>query len=201
MNAPALPAGQTANRCLLSSELDARGASQLSRNIGPRLFVDIDFLAVVLRWMHILAAITAVGGTIFSRVALLPAAGTLADEPRRALLEGVRSRWSKYIAAAILFLLVSGLWNFMQMERAYKLGALYHALFGIKFLLAFVIFFLASVLNGRSALAQKLRANVRFWLTLNMTLAILVVCISGVLRGLPHPPKNAVVAVQSEPGK
>ncbi len=56
--------------------------------------MEIDFLAVVLRWMHILAAITAVGGTIFSRVALLPAASSLADEPRRVLLEGIRSRWS-----------------------------------------------------------------------------------------------------------
>ncbi len=153
--------------------------------------MEIDFLGVVLRWMHILAAITAVGGTIFSRVALLPAASGLPEEPRRALLEGIRSRWSKFVAGAILFLLVSGLWNFMQMERAYKLGALYHALFGIKFLLAFAIFFLASVLNGRSALAQKVRANARCWLTVNMTMAILVVCISGVLRGLPHPPKIA----------
>jgi uncharacterized membrane protein len=163
--------------------------------------VDIDILGVVLRWMHILAAITAVGGTIFSRVALLPAVGSLPDEPRRALLEGIRSRWSKYVAAAILFLLVSGLWNFMQMERTYKLGALYHALFGIKFLLAFVIFFLASVLNGRSALAQKFRANARCWLTVNMTLAILVVCISGVLRGLPHPPKVAAAPAVVAPIK
>jgi uncharacterized membrane protein len=163
--------------------------------------VDIDILGVVLRWMHILAAITAVGGTIFSRVALLPAAGSLADEPRRVLLEGIRSRWSKYVAGAILFLLVSGLWNFMQMERSYKLGALYHALFGIKFLLAFAIFFLASVLNGRGALAQKLRANVRCWLTVNMTLAILVVCISGVLRGLPHPPKIAAAPAAVAPIK
>jgi uncharacterized membrane protein len=163
--------------------------------------VDIDILSVVLRWMHILAAITAVGGTIFSRVALLPAAGSLADEPRRVLLEGIRSRWSKYIAGAILFLLVSGLWNFMQMERTYKLGALYHALFGIKFLLAFAIFFLASVLNGRSGLAQKLRANARCWLTVNMTLAILVVCISGVLRGLPHPPKIAAAPAAVAPIK
>jgi len=163
--------------------------------------VDIDILSVVLRWMHILAAITAVGGTIFSRVALLPAAGSLADEPRRVLLEGIRSRWSKYVAGAILFLLVSGLWNFMQMERSYKLGALYHALFGIKFLLAFAIFFLASVLNGRGALAQKLRANARCWLTVNMTLAILVVCISGVLRGLPHPQKIAAAPAAVAPIK
>jgi uncharacterized membrane protein len=168
--------------------------------------VEIDFLSVVLRWMHILAAITAVGGTIFSRVALLPAASSLPEDPRRTLLEAIRSRWSKYVAAAILLLLVSGLWNFMQMEKTYKLGAAYHALFGIKFLLAFAIFFLASALNGRSALAQKLRANARCWLSVNMTLAILVVCISGVLRGLPHPPKTmaapaAAVSLNADPSK
>jgi uncharacterized membrane protein len=164
-------------------------------------------LGVILRWMHILAAITAVGGTIFARVALLPAVtGSLSDDARRGLMEAIRSRWSKYIAASILLLLVSGLWNFMQMERTYKLGALYHALFGIKFLLAFVIFFLASALHGRSGLAQKLRTNLGRWLTVNMVLAILVVCISGVLRGLPHPLKGAAASpaassAKIEPGK
>jgi hypothetical protein len=62
-------------------------------------------------------------------------------------------------------------------------------LFGIKFLLALAIFFLASVLTGHSARTQKFRDNRRLWLTVNLVLAVLVVCISGILRK-SDPPKK-----------
>ena len=48
----------------------------------------IDYLALVLRLLHILAVITAVGGMIFIRFALLPALDTIGDEQRRAELGG-----------------------------------------------------------------------------------------------------------------
>jgi uncharacterized membrane protein len=144
----------------------------------------LDWIAIVSRWAHILAAITAVGGTIFMRMALVPAAVALPDEERKKLHEQVRSRWVKFVMAAILFLLASGLYNFVQKNNQ-GLRPAYHMLFGIKFLLAFAIFFLASVLTGRSPAFAKMRANARFWLSLNMTLAIIVVCISGVLRAIP----------------
>lgn len=150
----------------------------------------LDWIAIVSRWAHILAAITAVGGTIFMRMALVPSVGVLPDDERKRLHEQVRSRWVKAVMAAILFLLLSGTYNIVMKEKQLKtveasVKSLYHMLFGIKFLLAFAIFFLASVLTGRSPAFANMRANARFWLSLNMTLAILVVCISGVLRALP----------------
>ena len=144
----------------------------------------LDWIAIVSRWAHILAAITAVGGTIFMRMALVPSVGVLPDDERKKLHEQVRSRWVKFVMAAILFLLVSGLYNFVQKNNQ-GLRPAYHMLFGIKFLLAFIIFFLASALTGRSPAFANIRANARFWLSLNMTLAIIVVCISGVLRAIP----------------
>ncbi|HVX63635.1 MAG TPA: hypothetical protein VHC19_23640 [Pirellulales bacterium] len=158
--------------------------------------MELDWIAIVARWAHILAAITAVGGTIFMRMALLPAVGSLDETNRKTLHEGVRSRWVKFVMLAILFLLASGIYNIIMKEKQLKTvddGAkgLYHMLFGIKFLLAFVIFFLASALTGRSPAFAKIRENARFWLTLNMILAILVVCISGVLRGIPLKAANA----------
>ncbi|HUY89521.1 MAG TPA: hypothetical protein VMV10_12370 [Pirellulales bacterium] len=163
----------------------------------------LDWIAIVSRWAHILAAITAVGGTIFMRTALLPSVGVLPDEERKKLHNGVRSRWVKFVMAAILFLLVSGIYNIIMKEKQLKTvedGAksLYHMLFGVKFLLACVIFFLASVLSGRSPAFAKMRENARMWLTLNMILALIVVCISGVLRAIPlkeaaQPPKAAAV--------
>lgn len=149
---------------------------------------DIKFGAVLLaslfRWMHILAAIAAVGGTIFARLALLPSLQELPEGHRKTLHEAIRSRWSKVVMASIGFLLISGVYNLVIISKAMPedMKPFYHPLFGIKFLLALVIFFIASAMTGRSAAFEKMRTNARFWLTLNMVLAILLVCISGVLR-------------------
>jgi hypothetical protein len=66
--------------------------------------------------------------------------------------------------------------------------------FGIKFLLALAIFALASLLAGRTAAAEALRKNARMWLNLNILLAVLVVCLSGVLRTAARTPKEAAPA-------
>jgi uncharacterized membrane protein len=149
--------------------------------------VDLDFLgAVVFRWLHILAAITAVGGAIFMRMALLPAAATLPEKERERLAEEVRSRWAKWVMAAILFLLISGFYNYFRYHQMYNLPGAYQMLFGIKFLLALAIFFLASVLSGRSEATEFFRSEPRQWLTLNVVLAVALVCISGLLKNMDH---------------
>lgn len=149
--------------------------------------MNLDWLGIVFRWLHVLSAITAVGGTIFMRMALVPSVSVLSEEQHRALHEQVRSRWVKFVMAAILFLIVSGIYNFaaklQTIDADYK--GLYHGLFGVKVILALIIFFLASALTGRSPALASIRQNARLWLTVNMALAILVVCISGVLRFIP----------------
>ena len=153
--------------------------------------IEINYLNLLFRWMHILPAIIAVGGSIFMRAALLPAVSGLSDSERPKFHEAVRSRWSKWVMGAVLFLLVSGFYNFFYNTRTYKLPPVYQMLFGIKFLLALGVFALASILSGRSSLAQKLRQNPRPWLNLNVTLAVLVVLLSGVMRTMDHGPKKA----------
>ena len=146
-------------------------------------------LEVLFRWMHILAAITAVGGTIFMRVALLPSQSVLSEESSEALREALRSHWAKVVHGCVLFLLVSGIFNIATIVNKYDVKGPYHPLFGVKFLLALAIFGIASVLVGRSPLAVRMRRNARFWLSVNMALAITLVCISVVLKVLPHVPK------------
>ncbi|MGH7137495.1 MAG: hypothetical protein ACREHD_17255 [Pirellulales bacterium] len=162
--------------------------------------MQFDWVAIVFRWMHILAAITAVGGTIFMRTALVPSVSILLDEQRKALHEHVRSRWVKFVMGAILFLLLSGFYNFfrrigLDFEEADG-KRLYNILFGIKFLLALVIFFVASALTGRAAALARFRQNAKFWLSVNVALAVIVVCISGVLRFIP-PKASASTASQT----
>lgn len=153
--------------------------------------MSIDIFGILFRWMHILAAIAAVGGMIFMRLALMPSLVVLSDESRKSLHEAVRSRWSKVVMAAIALLLASGLYNFVVTWQRFELPGYYVPLFAVKAVLALVIFFIASALVGRAAAFEKVRRNARFWLTLNLTLAILLVCISGVLRMADKKPKSA----------
>lgn len=154
-------------------------------------------LGMLFRWMHILAAIVAVGGTIFIRLALLPAVAELPDDTRKALHERVRQRWSKVVMAAIGLLLVSGLYNIGVVAMGYDVPGHYMPLFAVKFLLAMAIFFIASGLVGRSPALEPIRRNARFWLTLNVVLAVVLVCISGVLRMTPRAEKASAPAVGS----
>src|SRR5690606_8931127 len=99
-------------------------------------------------------------------------------------------RWSKIVAGAIGFLLVSGLYNFMLTVTQFRVPSWYHMVFGIKFLAALAIFAIASVLVGKTPAAEALRKNARLWLNVNIALAVLVVCLSGVLRTAEKTPKS-----------
>ena len=142
------------------------------------------YFNILLRWLHILSAVAAAGGTIFMRVALVPAVSVLPDEQRKELHEAVRRRWAMVVMAAILILLVSGLANFFTINRGLpaELKMLYHVLFGVKFLLSLVVFFIASALVGRSPALAAIRKNARVWLTVNLMLVVAVICIAGVMR-------------------
>jgi uncharacterized membrane protein len=152
----------------------------------------IDLGGLFFRWIHLLAAITAVGGTIFMRFALIPAASTvLSAEQHGALREAIRVRWSKVVMSAIGLLLISGFINLFRVLSGSipsPSQGLYHMLFGMKFLLALAIFFIASALAGRSEATRRFRDNARTWLTVNAVLAVILVCISGGLRQLRDVP-------------
>jgi uncharacterized membrane protein len=148
--------------------------------------MELDVVGIVFRWMHLLAAITAVGGVLFMRLALVPALKQLDDEASSRLREALRSNWSKMVFGAIFFLLVSGIYNFIMTLKSFDGTAprFYHMLFGFKFLLALGVFFIGSALAGHSKATQKIRDNTVFYLTINAVLAVTVVCLSGVLRAL-----------------
>lgn len=152
--------------------------------------MDFDVVTFVSRWLHVTAAVTAGGGALFMKLALHPAAEVLPAESRTILREAVRSRWSKVVRASIAVLLATGLFNFFTIMKTYELkGTPYHAIFGAKFLLAMAIFGLASVLVGRSDLAKRLREDAGKWLTILVSMLIVLLALSSALKNLPHVPK------------
>ncbi|MFC1758102.1 hypothetical protein ACFL2H_04955 [Planctomycetota bacterium] len=151
------------------------------------------FLELVLRWVHILSAITLVGGTIFMKYALLPGLKSLEAEQRETVAASIRGFWSKCVMATSGLLLISGFVNLFRIMKIYgtNFDGPYHAMVGIKMLLAFAIFALASILSGRSSNAQKLRQKESMWLNVNIGLAIAVVCIAGYMKSMDRTPKDA----------
>ncbi len=145
-----------------------------------------DPVTLVSRWLHILGAVTLLGGGIFVRLVLMPSAAVLPAEAHDQLRAGVRSRWSKILGALIAILLLTGFYNYLTKGVVdHKGQALYHALMGTKIILAFVVFFLGSLLAGKTGLAQKLQAKASLWLGVTLAMGIAIVMIAGYLRFVP----------------
>ena len=148
---------------------------------------------LLLRYLHILSAITLMGGTIFAYFAASPGLAELPEGERTKAHAAIRSRWNKFVMLTTLLLLVSGLANMVLIPMNFDLGdnrAAYSMWTGIKFVLALPIFFFAALLTGRSSLAQKIQANARTYMALNLVLALSMVLIGGALRFVDRKPKE-----------
>jgi len=137
---------------------------------------------IVSRVIHVATAIVLVGGSVFLRYVLMPAAAPLAEAEHDALRQRLMNRWKKVVHAGIALLLVSGIYNYIRQIPNHRGDGLYHALLGVKMLLALIVFFLGSALVGRSAAFEKLRKNRGRCLGLIVLLATLIVGISGFLK-------------------
>jgi hypothetical protein len=146
------------------------------------MLAEIDVIHVVSRWLHIGAAIVAIGGAAFARFALLPSLASLPAEEAGRLRDAVRSRWAKVTHICIALLLLTGGLNFYRMALVPKIPPLpYHPIFGVKLIAALAIFFFASALAGRSPGFAKFRAAAPRWLSVILFLAAVIVLLSGVL--------------------
>ena len=147
-------------------------------------------LDLLSRWVHIGTAIVVLGGSVFMRFILMPAAAELPDAEHEALRERVMARWKKFVMIGIGLFLVSGFYNYLVVSLPkHKGDKLYSALIGTKILLALGVFFLASALTGRAAAFDGIRKNSKKWLLVLITLAAAVVAISGVLK-IACPPTS-----------
>jgi uncharacterized membrane protein len=149
---------------------------------------------LVLRYLHILSAITLMGGTIFAYFAVVPGLEVLSADDRAKAHAAIRGRWNKFVMLTTALLLISGIANMILYPRNFDLGDMrttYAMWSGIKFMLALPIFFFAALLAGRSSLAQKIQQNARTYMALNLVLALSMVIIGGALRFIDRQPKAA----------
>jgi putative copper export protein len=160
----------------------------------------MDIAALLSRGLHLVFAAIAVGGVAMTRFALAPAAKEVSGTEVAKYRDAVRRRWMKWVMAAIGFLLFSGIMNFVVVHGSFKgvgdgeMPKWYHAVFGTKFLLAMAVFYISSLLVGKSESAQRARQNEMRWLTINFVLMVAIICLAGVLRLAHNAPTPADVS-------
>lgn len=144
------------------------------------------FLMLLARWLHILSAALAIGVPIYVRFVLMPGMSAIDEESRSKLKDAMARRWRVIVYLMIVVFLATGLYNFLGVARwrdfSPELKSRYHMYFGIKFLVALVMFFLSSALAGRSAKLEFIRANARLWLMVLILLGLFIIVISGTMR-------------------
>jgi uncharacterized membrane protein len=146
------------------------------------------FLQLVFRWIHILGAILLVGGAFYHRFAFQAGLAKLPETQRKEVAQAVRSRWAVLVMLSSGILLVTGMVNFSLIVGWYDFpkdefpSSIYHPLFGLKFLIALAVFYISSRLAGGSDSAAKFRQRENLWSTINLALAILVVCCAGLMK-------------------
>lgn len=154
------------------------------------------WIAVISRWVHVGTAIVLVGGLVFLRFVLGPAASQLPDDAHAMLKERVLAKWKKFVHAGIALFLLTGFFNYLVIAApGHKGDKIYHMLMGIKILLALVVFVLSSALVGRSKAFEGIRAKARIWQGAILVIAALIIAISGFVKvALPGKPGGAPLA-------
>jgi len=137
---------------------------------------------VVSRIVHLLTAVSLVGGSLFLALVLGPALRSLNSSTAADVGTAVGGRWKMWVHGGIALFLLSGFYNYIRAMPGHKGDGLYHALVGTKILLAFGVMVIASGLVGRSKAFQFMRDGRGLWQMVLIFLAVVVIAISGFVK-------------------
>jgi hypothetical protein len=99
-----------------------------------------EILLILLRWAHVVSAILLLGGVIYARWV------------RQGMSDEEAARFRGLAITTVVLLTLSGLYNFLNKERT---PSPYHAVFGVKALLALHVFAVAILLGKAGAASEK----------------------------------------------
>lgn len=134
-------------------------------------------LAIVMRYLHIVSAVVAVGSLCFIPFVLKPALRLVEDNLRQTIETVITNRFHTLLWICIVGLTVSGAYNWWLNAPLYRaVGPLGNSLLGTKVLLALIMF---AVVAGRTAGLLK---NVKLWQMVNIHLAAAVILLGSILR-------------------
>jgi uncharacterized membrane protein len=156
---------------------------------------------VISRIVHVSTAIVLVGGSVFNLFIVLPVVRESSADASQSLVGSLTARWKSFVHLGVVLFLVTGFYNYFRAMPLHRGDGLYHALVGVKILLALFVFFVASALVGRSAGLEKIRQQRAFWLRILVLVSAVIVGISGFVkvRG-GTPPVSEMIVEQEEAG-
>ena len=133
-------------------------------------------LPIVMRYVHIVSAVLAVGGLAFLSLCLSPAMRMLDESFRESVAKLVQHRFYRILWVSLGGLVVSGVYNWIASSQTYKaMGPAGNALIGTKVLLALVMF---AIVWAGSIGKMKPKA----WHTAAVHLAAIVMLLAVILR-------------------
>ena len=134
-----------------------------------------EILTALMRWVHISSVVTLIGGIIYARFVAIPSAGSLSPDARTAFDEGAAAHFRPLVFAAMVGLVISGLFNYLSKPGH---SVLYSSLFGVKILLVLHVF---SVAILATAPRNPRRARQLFGAAVS---GLTIVLISAYLKGI-----------------
>lgn len=160
---------------------------------SPMPVMDVAWaILLVSRVLHIAGAGAIFGGLVYLKRVVAPLA-TDASDKEEALYRGRRSAWAGIVMAATALLLLSGTLNiYTIVVGSEKMPAPYHMMFGVKFLLAMFVFFVAAGTAGKSPMATNMQASARKWLNLAIGALLLIFALGAAMRTFEKTPRAAV---------
>lgn len=143
----------------------------------------VNYLHLTSRWFHLGSIIVLIGGAVFMRFVLMPAAVDLSDAEHDSFRNRVLNIWKKFVHPLVALILISGVFNIIFKVR--ETIPAWHMLLGLKLLLAMFVLFIASVLVGRSKSLEPIRRDGAKWLVINIAVAAVIIIVSGIMSKLP----------------
>jgi len=104
----------------------------------------MDVLPILFRFLHIISAVTLVGGVLAWVYGFLPGLTALSADVRAKVENAAAAAWRPLVLSSIVGLLVSGSWNFAtNFLHREGLNRAWHPVFGVKILLVLHVFAVA----------------------------------------------------------
>lgn len=136
----------------------------------------------VVQWLHLVAAIAALGGTIFLVMVAFPVLGRMGDQFREQFQERAHSKVMMLILHSYGLLILTGFFNLVRAYSGEKPTQLYGALIAIKVFLAIGLFAIGFMLLVPSESLKEFQARRPFWMRINALLGLVIVLLSAWLR-------------------
>lgn len=137
------------------------------------------FFFVLMRWVHVGSAALLLGGMAMIVLSAGPVRPLLDHAEARAVIKKIETRFRWLLALAVLGLIISGVYQWVIFGQVYQeIGAVSLILLSIKVLLATALFAMLWAFQVESMVDPK----ARLWRVANLSLAVSVVLLAGVLR-------------------